>query len=138
MLADPFVSPVVVTAGGAVTRSWPLVSMTGNASIRVNPTHTAGAPSTLKLTHQTAGSGAMKRDRHLARQESLQVTGGVEDSTKPPVVFYVVGDIPQSADAALVSAAWKEFVGMLLGSSGNTAYPMVEATFFTPWKSGQS
>lgn len=138
MLADPFVSPVKVLSGGAITRNWNLISMAGNATVRANTAHTAGAPSILKISHQSVGSGINKRDRHLARMESLQVTGGVEDSTKPPVVFYVVADIPSGSDPALVTATWREFVGMLDGGSGNVAYNSVDATFFNPWKAGQS
>lgn len=138
MLADPFVSPIVVTSGGASVRNWNLVSIQGNASVRANTAHLPGTPSTLKISHQTVGSGGNKRDRHLARMESLQVTGGVEDTSKPPIVLYVVADFPSGCDAALALDLWRQFTGMLLGSSGNAAYPAVDTLFYTPWKSGQS
>lgn len=138
MLADPFVANVIVASGGAITRNWHLVSMAGNASVRANIAHTPGAPSTLKISHQTVGNGGNKRDRHLVRLEALQVTGGVEDSTKPPIVLYVVADLPSGCDATLAGAVYSEMCGMLLGKSGDTAFPLDWSRFFNPWKSGQS
>lgn len=130
MFADPYLAPKNVASGSAATQAFSLVSNNGTATTRVNTgSYTAGDPKVLKISHSVVGKGANARDRHLVRLEAYPVINSVEVK-ETPIAFYAVFDIPQVGPTSTqITSMWRQFVGMLRGSSGDVVYDASQSSF---------
>jgi len=138
MYADPMAANQLVPSGGAVDNDFAITSLLANSTTRRNFSASDGEPKVLKISHSIAGSGSLKRNRHLVRLESYVVEDSVENPNRP-ISIYAVADIPQSGvTAAQLTDLWEQFVGLFCGSSGTVAFDSDQTVFFDRWLNGES
>lgn len=137
MFADPYAVPVDI-ASASETHPTALVSLTGNASVRIFTDTDAGGPRNLKISHSVVGKGTSLRNRHLARLESFVVEDTVENRSKP-IALYVVADIPVGATSDQVEDLMTSMTGLLRGKScGASGEAPDPSLFLDRWLQGEA
>lgn len=138
MFSDPLNADEVVASGVAVSNPFTTVSVNGNSTVRQNFTAAAGEPKVLKISHTKVGTGASERSRSLARMEAYALDDS-GDETSTNCSIYVVLDKPvRGFTPAQLTELFKQFVGMLAGSSLEEAYAFDESAFLQRWSNGEA
>jgi hypothetical protein len=122
MIGEPVEIPYIVYTGDAAANEWARTQLAGSTQVleRVNYPTNPTTPSVLRISHNTVGKGLSLRDRHLVRFETPIFVDNVQTGTAS---LYTVADFPRNGmNAEIAELLWKQLLGMLGGSSGNTAY----------------
>jgi len=136
MLADPFIAPKL--SSGTSWANFTLLPSVGNSIVRENLVATAGNPRDLTISHQLVGKkGGNKRNRRAMRLSLNSLVDGIEDTSKV-ASFTLVADVPETGITdAQIAQLRIQFVGILLGSSGDVADNGDETVFFDRFLAGE-